>query len=56
MTQSFSVTGSFANFNIFIGTLFIPAFLLLSRLDVIPKISFSIQRDIRTDSSQDSVK
>ena len=46
-----------ANFNIFMGMLFIPvALLLLSRLDIISRISFLVQRDIRNDSLQGSVK
>ena len=46
-----------ANFNIFMGMLFIPvALLLLSRLGIISRISFLVQRDIRNDSLQGSVK
>ena len=47
-----------ANFNIFMGMLFIPValLLLLSRLDIISRISFLVQRDIRNDSLQGSVK
>ena len=40
------------------GMLFIPValLLLLSRLDIISRISFLVQRDIRNDSLQGSVK
>ena len=48
---------SLANFNIFMGMLFIPvALLLLSRLDIISRILFLVQRGIRIDSLQGSVK
>ena len=43
-------------FNIFIGMLFIHITLLQSRLDIISKISFLVQGDIRNDSLQGSVK
>ena len=43
-----------ANFNTFMGMLFIPITLLLLRLDIIYIISFSVQGD--NDSLQGSVK
>ena len=56
MKHRCSAICSLANFNIFMGMLFIPIALLLSRLDIVSRISFSVQGDIRNDSLQGSVK
>ena len=56
MKHRSSVICSLANFNIFMRTLFIPVALLLSRLDIISRMSFLVKGDIRNNSSLDSVK
>ena len=47
---------SLANFNIVMGMLFITTALLYLRLDIISRISFLVQGDIRIDFLQGSVK
>ena len=56
MKHRFSAIRSLANFNIFKGTMFIPITLFLQRLDIISRISFLVQRNIRNDSLLGSVK
>ena len=55
MKHRSSVICSLANFNIFMRTLFIPVALLLSRLDIISRMSFSVKGDIRNNSSLDQL-
>ena len=56
MKHRCSAICSLANFNIFMGMLFIPIALVSSRLDIISRISFLVQGDIRNDSLLGSVK
>ena len=52
MKHRCSVFFSLANINISIGILFPPVALLLSRFDIISRISFLVQGDIGNDSLQ----
>ena len=51
-----SAIGSLANFKIFKGTLLIPVALLLSKLDIISRISFLVKEDFRNESTQGLVR
>ena len=56
MKHRCSAIRSLANFNIFVGVLFILIALLFSKRDIISRISFLVQGDIKNGSLQGLVK
>ena len=56
MLRRCSKIGSLVNFDIFKGILLIPLALLLSKLDIISRIYFLVQGDIRNESTQGLVR